>query len=358
MASITKRGKKWRARASYIDAKGIRQQPSKTFDTKKAATEWATKLESQIFDGSDVNAGKVTFPDYFKEWMYVNRKDNVRKSTFRSYITVLKFVEKAFDGVTMDKLTTIFIQKQLNKYGETHHVGTVKLVLSKIKTVLNEAYIDGVIKRDIFSRLKLTGKESVDIDNFLNADDFLKLKIFLYIHAEDMQNKPFLLMALIALETGMRSGEIQALEKSDVKNGTIDVTKSYSPVSKEITKPKTRSSVRKIKISTSLDNVMNNYISQISTDELFPKKLFPAYITKYMKELTDVADVPFVRFHGLRHSHVSYLLYNGVDIQYISKRVGHANTAITMKVYSHLLKEKEKAQDDLTIQILNYSDQK
>ncbi|WP_373770569.1 tyrosine-type recombinase/integrase [Weissella soli] len=63
--------------------------------------------------------------------------------------------------------------------------------------------------------------------------------------------------------------------------------------------------------------------------------------------------MPPIRFHGLRHSHVSYLLHNGVDIQYISKRVGHKNVTITLSTYAHMLKEKELAQNELALKILS-----
>lgn len=46
-------------------------------------------------------------------------------------------------------------------------------------------------------------------------------------------------------------------------------------------------------------------------------------------------------------------LHNGVDITYISKRVGHSNTAITIQVYSHMLKEKEQVQNELALNILD-----
>lgn len=357
MASITKRGKKWRARASYIDAKGIRQQPSKTFDTKKAATEWATRLENQIFDGSDINAGKMFFPDYFKTWIEVNKKDNVRPATYYTYQAVLKFVEKGFENVPMDRLTTALVQKQLNEYGKTHAISTVKAVLTKVKMILHEAYIDGIIKRDIFSRLRATGQDVDRHDNFLNANEFIQLQKYLYSKSGIMNNYPFYLMALIALETGMRIGEVQALTIDDITDNTVAINKSYSMATQMMNKPKTITSNRTVSISDSLYNVIHSYSIKSNSKNLFDKKITSNNISKYMEKLTQDAGVPFIHFHGLRHSHVSYLLYSGVDIQYISKRVGHANISITMNVYSHMLKEKEQSQSELTLKILNYSDQ-
>ncbi|MFT8416701.1 MAG: tyrosine-type recombinase/integrase, partial [Lacticaseibacillus paracasei] len=49
-----------------------------------------------------------------------------------------------------------------------------------------------------------------------------------------------------------------------------------------------------------------------------------------------------ITFHGLRHSHVSYLISQGIDIYYISKRLGHSDITITMRVYGHLLDSQKR----------------
>ncbi len=66
--------------------------------------------------------------------------------------------------------------------------------------------------------------------------------------------------------------------------------------------------------------------------------------------LTDKVVILSIRFHGLQHSQVSYLLHN--DIVYFSKRVGHSNVGMTLKIYSHMLKEKEESQSNLTKKLL------
>ncbi|EIU0356586.1 tyrosine-type recombinase/integrase, partial [Staphylococcus pseudintermedius] len=52
---------------------------------------------------------------------------------------------------------------------------------------------------------------------------------------------------------------------------------------------------------------------------------------------------------SLRHTHCSYLLAQGMTIQYISKRLGHADIHTTLTIYSHLLKEYEDAEDETLI---------
>lgn len=56
--------------------------------------------------------------------------------------------------------------------------------------------------------------------------------------------------------------------------------------------------------------------------------------------------------HSIRHTHCSYLLHSGVSIYYISKRLGHKNIKTTMDVYSHLLDETAKAENDKAIHAL------
>ena len=57
-------------------------------------------------------------------------------------------------------------------------------------------------------------------------------------------------------------------------------------------------------------------------------------------------------FHSLRHVHVAYLIGQGVDINAISKRLGHSNINITLGVYSYLIEEYKNKNDDLIVKKL------
>ena len=51
--------------------------------------------------------------------------------------------------------------------------------------------------------------------------------------------------------------------------------------------------------------------------------------------------VPVIRIHDLRHSHASFLIGQGANIVAVSKRLGHSDVNMTLKVYTHLLQESE-----------------
>lgn len=353
MASFEKRGSKYRAVVSYTDANGVHQKTSKTFPTKRLATVWASETETKINGGLDINAGKITLPDYYKQWVETYKAGTVREATLASYHVYSGIVDDLFSDAKLSDLTTNFIQQKINAYSKTHSQSYMNVFVSSMKAALKDAHLDGLIQRDIYSRLKATGKNINKLDNFLSVADFEKLRNYLYDHTSDMATNPFLLMALIALETGARSGEIQALTINDIHDDYISINKSYSTVVLKVTKTKTLTSIRDVSITDQLSDVLSSYTKKLNQGDLFDQKSSAIQISRLMDKLITSVDIPHIRFHGLRHSHVSYLLHNGVDIQYISKRVGHKNVNVTLSTYAHMLKEKELAQDELALKILS-----
>ncbi len=75
-------------------------------------------------------------------------------------------------------------------------------------------------------------------------------------------------------------------------------------------------------------------------------------INKTLKKACDKLAISSITSHAIRHTHCSYLLAKGVSIYYISKRLGHKNISITTSIYSHLLDEKFKEENDKAIAIL------
>lgn len=70
-------------------------------------------------------------------------------------------------------------------------------------------------------------------------------------------------------------------------------------------------------------------------------------MTKALRHIISVLDIDkeHITLHMIRHTHCSVLLYQGLDIYYVSKRLGHSNTGVTFNTYSHLLKERKQEED-------------
>jgi integrase len=66
------------------------------------------------------------------------------------------------------------------------------------------------------------------------------------------------------------------------------------------------------------------------------RSLRPEYVTRHFQRLAHEAGLPVIRLHDLRHTHASLALAAGVDIKVVSDRLGHATTAITADLYTHV----------------------
>lgn len=160
------------------------------------------------------------------------------------------------------------------------------------------------------------------------------------------------------LSTGLRIGETCALEWSDIDliNGTIDVNKTYSKAIKQLSTTKSKSGTRKISIDKETVNLLKLY--QVRQSQLFhegggnlPKVVFSTPTRKYfhtyvkqnaLDKVCDKAGIPRFTFHAFRHTHASLLLNGGISYKELQYRLGHATLAMTLDVYSHLSKDKEK----------------
>jgi integrase len=62
----------------------------------------------------------------------------------------------------------------------------------------------------------------------------------------------------------------------------------------------------------------------------------PSEITRQLKRAIVASDLPYIRFHDLRHSHATILLKENVHPKIVSARLGHSKIQVTMDTYSHL----------------------
>ena len=76
------------------------------------------------------------------------------------------------------------------------------------------------------------------------------------------------------------------------------------------------------------------------------ERLFPIVartLQKRLKKYEEKTGVKPIRVHDLRHSHVAYLINQGVEPLIIKERLGHKNIQITLNTYGHLYPSRQKA---------------
>lgn len=188
------------------------------------------------------------------------------------------------------------------------------------------------------------------------------MKKFLdYIEKDKLRNYKtnfnYVLYKLL-LATGLRIGEACALEWSDIDliNGTINIDKTYSKSIRRLSTTKSKSGTRLISIDQATVNMLKLY--QVRQRQFFhevggkaPKVVFATPTRKYQntairqdaldRRLKEIG-CPRFTFHAFRHTHASLLLNAGISYKELQYRLGHATLAMTMDIYSHLSKDKEK----------------
>ncbi|MAG96985.1 MAG: hypothetical protein CMM08_09910 [Rhodospirillaceae bacterium] len=72
----------------------------------------------------------------------------------------------------------------------------------------------------------------------------------------------------------------------------------------------------------------------------------PKAITRRFDKIIRKIDITRITFHGLRHTHLTHLLRDNVNVKVVSARAGHSSVAITLDVYGHLIEGMEATAAD------------
>ena len=189
-----------------------------------------------------------------------------------------------------------------------------------------------------------TKKLNSDADKL---DFWTKEEYETFISGVNKQSEDYLMFEIL-FWTGIREGELLALTLSDfdMSNNLLHINKTYHRINGKdvISSPKTDNSVRTIIIPNFLKEEVQEYIGQYyglpESERLFP--IVARTLQKRLKKYEEKTGVKPIRVHDLRHSHVAYLINQGVEPLIIKERLGHKNIQITLNTYGHLYPSRQK----------------
>ena len=156
---------------------------------------------------------------------------------------------------------------------------------------------------------------------------------------------------LLVAKTGMRFSEALALTPSDFDfaHQTVEISKTWDYKSNRGFMPtKNKSSMRKIQIDWQTVMQFSGLLKDRPRDKPFfiPTKKDGSYIPIYNATVNTILEryckklgIPEISIHGLRHTHASILLFAGVSIGSVARRLGHASMNTTQKTYLHIIHE-------------------
>ena len=153
--------------------------------------------------------------------------------------------------------------------------------------------------------------------------------------------------------TGIRLGELMPLTAADADTttGMLHITKSLQRINRQdvITPPKTEKGTRDIIMPRFLCSELIEYKKRLygcdDDTRLFTMSKCALYYP--MKKYSQLAGVPRIRLHDLRHSHVALLIEYNVSPLVIADRLGHESIEVTLGTYGHLYPNKQQEIADI-----------
>lgn len=343
MGYISKRGSSYLAQVS-IYKNGKNNRLTKTFKRKSDAKRWVLENELSKANGKDLANTLTPFAEFFENWIYLVKRNDVKETTFQNYVQTSRIIKDLFGNIQLKDLNDIVVQRKIDEYAETHSRKTTHEVLLKIKTALRDAYSRGYIPNDFARLVKTRGTNPTKRNRALSITEFKKLRNYVLKYPEN----EFHILVLLALETGMRRGELLAIRPNCLYEYGVQVKHSISPTSNDKSL-KTDNAKRNISINREVYELVQA-IPVKSNGYIFDWNGFKQ--SEQLNTLLKKLEIPKTTFHGLRDTHASFLFAQDIDLVYVSKRLGHVNIQTTQNYYLELMPEKKHEQDEDALNLL------
>ncbi|MDT2848803.1 site-specific integrase [Vagococcus carniphilus] len=366
MANYRKRGNSWQYEISYKKLNGDFTKIRKGgFKTKKAAKFAAEEVESNLRHGFKADTEDMPLSDFFWEWFELYKKGTIARSTENKYRDTHTNLKKIAEFDTVKTLDRVRYQEIINTYAKTHTKETVVNFNTHLRAALQEAVIEGYIINDPTQRVVLKGevKSKQKSDKFVSYNDLKKIISYL-VEFSDVNQTSYTAI-LIGAVTGMRVGEILGLtwDCVDLENKKLTIEKAWDyKFHSGFSTLKTENANRFLFINDETTDILIQYkerqdklIADGSIDNKYNNVFYnqfygvptPAVLNKHLRKICTKLDIhPIITMHGLRHTFASVLLFKGVSIFKVSKLLGHSNVSITQEIYTHIVKELDKLEND------------
>lgn len=339
---------------------GKPKQVSKTIHGGARAADAALRdlIENQA--PSRVDGVGATVGQLLDQWLQECERLDLSPPTMRTYRSQIeRTIRPRLGKVPLNRLTSKHLD---DLYGVMKAAGqspkTIRNHHAIVSSALHQAVRWGWVRDNVaemakpprVSQRRVTAP-SVDIVR----------SIIVAAEERDPRLAPLLMLAAL---TGMRRGELCALRWNDVDldGGHLDVSRSVVVVPGGLAEKSTKTDRGRI---VALDEVgvalLTDYRIRVEdwarqaerhvpsdafvfSPELDGSKPFrPDNVTGFFIRVRDGLGLPGVRLHDLRHFTATQLIGAGVDVRTVAGRLGHSDASVTLRVYSHVLEERDRA---------------
>jgi integrase len=341
-------------------------------DAYKQAEAELAKLLHQVHSGTYVDASKTTLIEYLRLWHQTNVVPHRRPETARSYASLFeKHVATAPIGaMPLQKIRTSDLE---------HLYAGVKLAPSSVAVL--HAVIARALKIAVRDKLLVVNPATAAEDRPKPSKDqsrraarehcWSTLEARKFLAAAKTAGPQASAFFALAIDSGARRSELLGLRWADVDldAGTVAIARQLEPRSTMTPRwgpPKT-DRARVVTLSSDTiarlrkhkrnqrEVMMANRTAYRDFGLVFAKEHehiqkpaaalgqpCPSLPDRQFQQVAKGAGVKRIKFHGLRHSAATLLLGVGVPVQVVAERLGHAQTSMTLDVYTHALPDMQR----------------
>ena len=364
----------------------------------------AALFEEQVRNGQYISGDRIKFSEYVEIWNEEWSRTHLTQRTRSDYLMNIKTHAFPLIGnMPMNKIKPSTIQSLITKLNQDHAPATVHKIIVSIDSVFRYAFKMEVIAENPIRRCELPKMNHDDKLHFFTAEqskEFLSAIQKPYIDTYKRRNGTvyteertmplqFQCYFHLALYSGCRRGELLALTWNDIdyERRKIVITKATEKLrtGEQLLKaPKTKAGKRELKLpnicftflkrwyqaekelcfklgtdwkGAEMNDFDNNFVfiqmttgEQMHTDS--PYQTMHRFIERYNRERPDKEKLPFLRLHDLRHTSATLLLSENMDIEEVSRRLGHAKPSTTLDIYGHAMPRKDDEAADILSRLL------
>lgn len=294
----------------------------------------------------------MLYETWLSEWLDYYVKPSVKDRTYQKYAAIVRVrLIPALGKYELSDLTLPVVQKYVMELLQTGNLRTgaglsansVDLIIAVIRCSMRAAHALGLTEQYRLDKIKRPRAREKQITCFSPTEQKQLEQAVL----SDRRSK--MIGILICLYTGLRIGELLALEWSD-----IDLSKRELTVSKTcydhagshvITTPKTHSSTRVLPLPKQLIPILRQYEQRGDRPYVISDHDTYVSIRSYQRSfelLLKKLNIPHRGFHSLRHTFATRALECGMDVKTLSELLGHKNPTVTLVRYAHSLMEHKR----------------